>query len=151
MISGILLSVLPENTGQKLLRLVCGTVLAVTALSVLPGIALPEISGTMEAHWIQGQQIAAEGENLARQEQHRHIKERLEAYIWDKGRSLGAVLDPSVILDPDGCPHGVTLSGKWTEQIRQTLMEYITNDLGIPEEDQQWIEENGANESRNGS
>ena len=59
----------------------------------------------------------------------------------DKADALGAGIRPEVKLDEQGIPVEVKLYGTCTSTVRQVLAAVITNDLGIPEEDQKWTGE----------
>lgn len=142
MITGILLAMLPEGPQRKLLRLTCGIFLTVTALLPLPGLELPDLNLFTEAYNQEGEAMAAMGEEAARAEQNERIKQAMKTYILDKAAMLDTALHPELWMNPDGTPSGVLLTGQWTDQARQQLADIITKDLGIPEEDQQWTQEN---------
>ena len=137
-LSGVLLSLFREGTVMQLLRMVCGILLIITAIGPLSGKTIPEIL-TVPDHWLpDGEAAAAMGADLARRETRRCIQQRLEAYILDKAQALGADITPTVELDAENYPESIELEGDCSEDIRQTLSSVITNDLGIPEEDQKW-------------
>lgn len=138
LISGILLSLFPEGTMRTLLRLVCGTVLAVTALAPLTDLKLPDLDSVMQDYLPEGQAASDLGEDMARAERQELIKLGLEAYILDKAEAAGCQVLPTVTLDGEGNPVSVILTGEVTTSQRQQLEEVITKDLGIPKEDQQW-------------
>ncbi len=150
LINAILLSLFPEGTIQKLLRLICGLVLTVTALTPLPGIRLPEVTIFRE-EYLQGQDLAAQGEDMAADAAAERITQMLDAYILDKAGPLQMQLQSRFRLDHSGLPVGITLCGTWSQEAQSTLSDIITKDLGIPEEDQQWNEEISEKGSWNGS
>lgn len=142
LITGILLAILPEGPQRKLLRLTCGAFLTVAALSPLPGLELPDLNVLTEAYYQEGEALAALGEEVALEEQNERIKQAMETYILDKAATLDTAIHPELRMNPDGTPGGILLTGQWTDQARQQLAAIITKDLGIPEEDQQWMQEN---------
>lgn len=138
LISGILLSLFPDGTMRTLLRLICGTALAVTALAPLTDLELPDFDSMMQDYMPEAQAASDLGEAMALAEQQELIKLGLEAYILDKAEAAGCQVLPTITLDAQGTPVSVILTGSVTEAQRQQLEEAITNDLGIPKEDQQW-------------
>lgn len=140
-ICGILLSFFSEGPLRMQLQVVCGVFLTVTALAPLTRISLPDLTGASQAYLSEGQLLAVRGEKLARDEMLGRIKQATETYILDKAASMGAVVRPEVELDDAGNPVSVSLQGSCSAGQRQQLGAAITNDLGIPEEDQQWTGE----------
>lgn len=70
------------------------------------------------------------------------IKQRCETYILDKAGQMGLTLEVEITLS-EGVdypyPVSVTLRGAATEAQKRTLTAYITENLGIPAERQEWI------------
>lgn len=142
MVSGLLLALVREGTAKNILRLVCGVVLTVTALTPMVRGNLPDIS-FFETDWLTlGEAAAASGEEMALDAKTSFIKEGLEAYILDKASAFGADLRAEVTLDADGLPVSVALTGTVSTDARLALEAIITEDLGIPKEDQKWITPN---------
>lgn len=138
---GILLSFFSEGAVRMKLKLICGVFLTVTALAPLPRISLPDLSAFSQFYLSEGKSFAVTGETIAREELLGRIKQATETYILDKAASMGAVIKPEVELDAEGNPVSVRLQGDCSAIQRQQLRAAITNDLGIPEEDQQWTGE----------
>ena len=137
-LSGVLLSLFREGTVMQLLRMVCGILLIITVVTPLSRKTIPEIL-TLPDQWLsEGEGAAALGADMARTETRRCIQQQLEAYILDKAQALGADITPTVELDEENYPESVELQGDCSEAVRQKLSSVITNDLGIPEEDQTW-------------
>lgn len=69
------------------------------------------------------------------------IKERTEAYIWDKAEEIGLSLQVDVKLDESEypIPVGVVLIGKFSPEQRRLLTAVIETDLGIQEDSQEWV------------
>lgn len=142
MLSGILMALIREGTARKILRLVCGVFLTVTALTPLVRGNLPDLS-FFETDWLTlGEAAAASGEEMALDARTSFIKEGLEAYILDKASAFEADLRAEITLDADGMPISVILTGKASQSAREALEAVITEDLGIPKEDQKWITPN---------
>ena len=141
MICGILLSFFREGTVKNILRMVCGIMMITAASTALRDLDISELTVISERFYTEGKTIAAMGEDLARDEKLQCIQQRLEAYILDKANALNAPVIPQVKLNPDGLPVEVRLWGQCSDQARKALTAMITNDLGIPEEDQKWTGE----------
>jgi hypothetical protein len=121
--------------------MVCGIIMIITVAAPLSRLDISEIYHISDRYLTDGNAIAAMGEDLARVEKLQCIQQRLEAYILDKANALNAPVIPQVKLNPDGLPVEVRLWGQCSDQARKALTAMITNDLGIPEEDQKWTGE----------
>ena len=139
LLGGILLSVVPGEAAGKILRLVCGILLTVTALEPLSHLHLPDPDVLTGEYRQQAEAAVATGQEMALREAHEGIQNALEAYILDKATELDADIDPQFILEDTGMPVSVRLEGKISPEKRQQLQSMITNDLGIPGEAQKWI------------
>ena len=101
--------------------------------------------GTLDMGWSQLQQEASiaaiTGQESAAQALRDGIKQRTEAYIWDKALSLGSELEVEVILSDDTIPHpcGVRLSGDIAPYARQQLEAMLRQELAVTKEAIQWI------------
>lgn len=141
LISSILLSLFPEGSARTMVRLVCGVILTVTALSPVSDIQIPDFEDFLSEYMDSGQSVAAMGEAMAEEERLGLIKLGLEAYILDKAAAIGCETVPDIQLNKNGNPIAILISGDVSEYQRQQLQLVITNDLGIPKEDQQWTGE----------
>ena len=141
MICGILLSLFSDGSVRSQLQLICGVFLTVTALAPMTRISLPDLTDFSQSYLWEGKSLAVAGENSAREELLGRIKQSTETYILDKAASMGAAIRPEVELDAEGNPVSVCLQGDCSAIQRQQLRAAITNDLGIPEEDQKWTGE----------
>ena len=139
LLSGILLSCVPEGSGRKILRLACGILLTVTALKPLGQLRLPDLDALTGEYRQQAEAAAAMGQEMARLEAHEGIRKALEAYILDKAAELGMDVTPEIFLDESGIPVSIRLEGEISSELRQKMQTIITNDLGIPGEAQEWI------------
>ena len=139
LLGGLLLSCVPEGSGRKILRLVCGILLTVTALKPLGQLRLPDLDALTGEYRQQAEAAVAMGQEMARMEAQEGIRKALEAYILDKAAELGLEITPEVFLDGSGIPVCVQLEGDVSSGMRQKMQTIITNDLGIPGEAQEWI------------
>ena len=139
LICGILLSVCREGTARSVIRLVCGIFLTITALSPMTDLSVPDFSVFASDHLAEGHAAASRGENQAKEETQERIRQHLEAYILDKASLVDAEITADILLSESGYPETVRLAGAVSDTAKQQLQEIITNDLGIPKENQQWI------------
>ena len=138
LISAVLQSLLRDGPERKILRLVCGVLTIVVALSPICEISYAEWEYSFSSHMEEGRKNAEYGKTSASSELSEYIMENLEAYIYEKATRMG--LDPSVKLqlDENGYPGSIQITGAFSETDRKRLQQMITDDLGIPKENQQW-------------
>lgn len=70
------------------------------------------------------------------------IKEKCRTYIWDKAKEMGLSLEIEVTVSGGTeypYPTAVTLRGQATQAQKAQLSRYILENLGIPEERQEWV------------
>lgn len=70
------------------------------------------------------------------------ISEKCETYILDKASSMGMTIEVEIMLEEDAeypYPIGVALRGTWSAQEQKTLSAYISDGLGVPEQQQEWL------------
>ena len=141
--AAMLVSILRKLTGSggvgELVKLLGGIFLAVTVLSPLVQLELPELSW-LDDFTEEGQEAAREGQALAKDHSAALISRELEAYILDKAALLGAELMAAVELDEEGMPVSVTLSGEISTADRAALSRMIADELGLGEEVQRWTD-----------
>ena len=141
MLCGITISFFREGILKYTLQMICGIIMTIAVISPLSDLNISDVSVISDSYLIEGKTIAAMGVDLAQNEKEQCIQQRLEAYILDKADALNASVTPQVTLDNSGFPVEVRLWGQCSDQARQALTAMITNDLGIPEEDQKWTGE----------
>lgn len=123
-----------------LVKYLAGLYMAVTILTPLVDLQLPDIESWLEDHRAEGQAAAAAGEEAASEAVRERIKAGVKTYILDKAAALGAEAEVEVHLDDAGIPAGVTLRGDFAPAVRARLAQMIRTELGIGEEVQEWIE-----------
>lgn len=141
--AAIVLAVICSLAGQgamgAVVKLVAGLFMALTVLSPLLKLQLPDWQDWSCVFAIDAEDAANTGQAMANEAQAGIITERVEAYIEDKAAVLGAAPEVAVRLDAEGIPVGVTLTGEVSSYAKEKLTRIIANDLGIGEENQQWI------------
>ena len=138
----VLLTLLSKNgSTSSLLRLIGGLFLTFTLVVPLTDLKLDDIFDSFLNISSDGNSIAAYGQECYQTELASIIKQRCEAYILDKAQSLGAELTVEVTVSQDDMPVplGATMRGSISPYARSQLASVISDQLGIPKEDQQWI------------
>ena len=129
-----------ESAMGKLTKLLTVLFLAVTVLSPLVRLELPDPSHWLEDYLADGDEAAHAGEVMAKEYSAAIISEEIEAYILDKAASMGATLAVEVRLDGEGLPKSVTLTGSVPSDQRAELSRMVDEELGVGEEAQIWID-----------
>lgn len=137
----IALSLVPEGSGHKALKSMCGLVFLLVLTEPIWHIF--EYSDLLDfsSLYEDAETSAAMGEAAARRDFETEIIERSAAYIQDKANKLNMEVQVDIELSTEDIPlpESVILTGAWEDLARATLSEIITEDLGIPEENQRWI------------
>lgn len=133
-----ILPLFADGVGKKLLRLICGVFL--TGMIVGP-IARVDVQSLLSGMLPEVSAADTSGETMARNAMAAIIKQKCEAYILDKAEALGLHLSVTVLLGSGDLPvpEGIRISGEAAPDKRLQLSAMLTEDMGIPEEAQQWI------------
>ena len=138
LICGVISSLTSKNASiSKLMQLLCGLFLAITVIRPVVEVQLDNIDSFTELLVVDGEIAASTGKEMAAEEMKRIIKEKTEAYILDKAKSLGAEIEVEVTLE-DFVPTGAIITGSVSPFARSSLITSISQDLGIPPEGQIW-------------
>lgn len=138
-VAGVLLRISGQGTMGALVKLLCGLFMALTMISPVLKLELPDVEGWFADYHAQGHAAAAAGADMAKDSVHTIIKDRAQAYILDKAALYDASLDVQVTLDDAGIPVGVTVRGMISPDAKAALIKIIETDLSIGKEDQRWI------------
>ena len=141
MLVGILQSLAGQGTMGTLTKLLGGVFLALTMLSPVLKLEIPDPAEWFSDVMMDGESMAAEGTALAADAKEDIIRSQVEAYILDKADADLAV---SVELDAEGVPCGVTLTGDVSPRAKAQLSRMLAEELGLGEEVQQWYSESGV-------
>jgi stage III sporulation protein AF len=143
MITAVAMTVTPEGRVKKIVSLVCGLMTVIALVRPIVGFDYRSFSEYLAQHKSEAEAFSSDidsaNENLTR----RIIEERCQAYILDKGKSLGITdLEASVQLswsvDGHWYPCGASLRTNAGEDKRQELGRDIEAELGIPSEGLNW-------------
>lgn len=128
------------DTLGKIAKLMCGIFITYTVLSPLPAFDLSDLSGIASRYTAEAQEAADEGVQISQDALRQSIKERTEAYILDKAKSLEADLRVEVELSKDEIPVPKTVSifGKTSPYAKKKLSSMIAEEIGVEMENQKW-------------
>lgn len=139
MLAVIVNSLAKKGNIQKIVRLVLGILIVLVVLKPLGAIDLDALSmGFLE---LTGQQLdLQEPEEAYKTALHKQIKESTEQYIEDRANVLGAYVQAKVTLSDDEypVPIAVQIVGSLNTEQAKALHAYVTDSLGIAEENQEW-------------
>jgi len=131
-----------ENKGTltAIIKMLTGLFLAVTVLSPLISVQLSDFSAYMQGLDNTADEAVSRGEEMAQDAAAAIIIEKTEAYILDKAASLELDIEVEVRLGSANplIPDTVYLRGSVSPYAKKRLCQFITDDLGIPEENQIW-------------
>lgn len=114
--------------------------MAVTVISPLISIQLPNIQSYMDAFAADAAYAVQVGQQMAATDTKDIIKSRVEAYILDKAAAFGADLTVEVALSEEQfpVPCAVEISGAISPYGKLRLTQLLEDELGIGKEDQIW-------------
>jgi hypothetical protein len=143
MVTAAAMTVTPEGKVKKIVALICGLMTVIALIKPFIGLDYTNFSKFLTQYRNDAEtfssEIANENENLTR----RIIEERCQAYILDKGKSLGiSDLDVTVTAawSEEGYwfPVGANLVTNADTLTRGKLSDCIEAELGIPQEELIW-------------
>lgn len=128
-----------SSTG-KIISVVSGVFMLITIISPLIHIQIDDIGEYFNSYHISGDEAASVGVESANAELKRIIKQQSEAYILDEVNrmSLDIGVEVSVSDTNPPVPDAVTITGNISPYNKQTLTQYISENLGISQENLQW-------------
>lgn len=135
-ISAVILSI---GGDSSIRRMLCGLFMAFLAISPLRDIDLADIPNSLDSFTSSAEAAAQDGVDMASEAILDIIKTESETYILDKAEELGLEVEVSVLVDSQTqLPVAVTITGNAGPYQKQVLNDYIRENLGIEEGDQQW-------------
>ncbi len=137
---GILMALSEKAKIKPIMKLLCGLFLAFTVIRPITRLDLAEWVAVSLPYSQEAAQISSLGENLSSEALEAIIKESTEAYILDKATALNVSLEAEItVYGNPPVPTAVWLSGEVSPYAKQQLEAILTEDLGIPKENLQWI------------
>lgn len=143
LLSSLVLSLIPNGTIQKVIRMGCGLLLTICLLSPLLRLDASNMASYFSELQILSDEaafdISLQNEEVVRD----IIKQKAETYIWDKAKSLGIELQRvEVTIHHDKItpyPESVRITGFCREAEKTMLARFIEDNLAIPNAQQEYI------------
>lgn len=130
-----------KHTSGKIIQAVCGVFMAITVFAPVINFKLNDFEGYFEDIQYSAEEVVEDGSQTASAAMAEIIKQQSESYILDKAASIGANVNVNVKMTESypPMPKEVILSGSVSPYDKKVIGQYITSNLGISEENQQWI------------
>lgn len=141
LICGGLRAMFRKNDGiSALIRSLCGIYMVFVLIWPLKEFDITLYTDYFSDYMDDAREAVNDGEEMALKELSARIKAESEAYILDKAISLGADVSAEVILSGSAppTPSQITIKGAVSPYVKTVLSRYIKEQLGIPEEAQNW-------------
>ena len=131
----------PKSSAGALIRMAAGLFLVLVAIKPLANLNFDVLESFAQSYSEAGQSVAASGQAAAKKAMAAYIKEEAEAYILDKASLYGAefVVDIEMGAGEMPVPESIRIQGSISPYGRMQLQQLLTEEFGIPKEQQIWI------------
>lgn len=130
-----------SSTSREVVRVVCGVFMAITALSPIVKIEIPDLTSYIQPFFSTATVISNNAVESSREDMAVIIKEETRSYILEKANSHNMDIDVEVDLDEEKLiPDGITITGSISPYDKALLSDFIRKTFDIPEGQQQWME-----------
>lgn len=130
-----------KGTHAAVVKLMIGLLLTITVVSPWTKLQIGDLSSYLQEIKLDGDTVTSEALAIIAEEKASIIKEEIEAYILDKAASME--LDVTVDVELTGgdppTPYAVTITGTASPYAKQRLQYIISDELGVPKEQQLWM------------
>lgn len=129
-----------KGTLAAIVKLLAGLFVALSVVSPWIKLRFDDLSSYFSEIDVTAEMITADAEQMAISAQAAIIKDRIEAYILDKAGAMEMAVSIDVKLTESSPPTPcfVTIEGSASPYAKQRLKQIISDELGIPEEQQSW-------------
>ena len=140
-ICGIVLCFAEKSREGPLLKLICGLVLVFSLVEPVLNISAGDWQALGINFEAEARDAAEKGRSQGESKVRILIKQETEAYIMDKARKMDLDIQVDVTLSDQNlpAPEAVTIRGTLPPYGRAKLSRILTDELGIPKENQTWI------------
>ena len=139
-ICGIIAGLIKKDSAiSAVVKLLSGIFLTITILSPIIKLPLTNITLHIDSLSDEAENTVQVGKQIATEEMKAIITTNVQAYILEKAEKLGADIEVEVFLQ-DLIPKSVRIIGQTAPYTKLQLSGYITDNLDIPVEEQQWID-----------
>ena len=140
-ISGIVMRIMDDKSVfHPIIKLLTGLFLTVTAISPVLNLHFDDLSSYFSDLESEASSIVSEGKEIAAHATGSIIKSQVEAYILDKAASLNLNIDVEVVLSETEpvYPAFIQFNGSVSPYGKQCMEQIVSDELGIPKENQKW-------------
>ena len=129
-----------NGTLSTSIKLITGLFLTLTIIAPWINVRVGDITTYFSDVDSQAESLALHGEDIAIAETKDIIKSNLEAYILDKASALDLDIQAEIFMSEGDlyAPSFVALKGAVSPYAKRRLEQIISDDLGIPKENQTW-------------
>ena len=129
-----------KGRSSKIIYVVTGLFMAITLISPILNFRMENIERYFEDFYLDANDVTAAGSQMANDALEDIIKQQTEAYILDEAVRLGAEMEVEVKLSDSSPPqpYRVVIEGSVSPYQKQSMMRYIVQNIGIPQEQQIW-------------
>lgn len=122
------------------IKLIAGLLMLLSVVRPWVSLSMDNLLGWTDHVIADGSDYVASGQMMAEDVYRAGIKEQLEAYIVDEAKTFGCELSVEIILSGGDVPvpEQVRLKGDVSPYAKQSLTNFLTQQLGIDREDQIW-------------
>ncbi|MCI8525815.1 MAG: hypothetical protein HFF17_07815 [Oscillospiraceae bacterium] len=142
LLSGVVLALTPEGAVHRTLKFLCGLAVILAAIGPVARLDFDAMAQSLARVRVSAEAAAGEIEADSTELIADIIKEKTEAYIWDKADTLGMELaHVTAEVRCDGTypyPYRVTIAGTFTPEQRSRMTRALEQELAVPEERQEW-------------
>lgn len=130
-----------KSTAGKITKVVSGIFMTVTLISPIIEFQIDDLSYFLDDYRSMASEVSESGAQMANSAMEDIIKENTEAYILEEAIKMDMNITVEVTLcdsDPP-VPYQVIVTGTVSPYKKTVLSRFISNNLGITQENQQWI------------
>ncbi len=130
-----------KSTPAVTVKFLASLLMAITVIAPIMQFETGNIREYFQSFQLSADAAVREGVTYYTAETAAIIKETSQAYILDKAQSLGATIDVEIMLSDETpqIPCAVEIRGNVSPYAKKRLMQYISEEFGIAEENQVWI------------
>lgn len=130
-----------KGSAAAIVKLLSGIVLTSVVIQPLGELVISDLDFFLQNVEADAYEAVSAGSDTARDALAERIRDRTEAYILDKAAELDLALTIEVILSQGDLPvpSGVILTGPASPYAKNTMQTWISDELGIPREEQTWM------------
>ena len=138
---GIMQALFAESAISGVVKFITGLIVTVSLLSPALTGKIESLDHYFESITVDGEWAVKQGETDAKETMRKYVAEEIKSYIMNKAIELGVEISVDVELSADTypTPETVTISGSIAPFGKKQISAYLSETLGITEEQQVWI------------